>query len=182
MANVARTNIWGRWIGLTRETSAVAESTGRGYRLFAKRGFVGPAIYLHATEGSEAIVDIQGFTTITSASTGTAAMATRGLNLMTTGVSSLYTLAAPPAAGVRVAFLSISTAARQVLSAVDIVRGVASSGGGDAGIIAASTSHRTLTFNGFGNAIELIGLSTAAWFCNSVAGYSTVSTPVTSAA
>ncbi len=179
MANVSRLNLFGRWVGLTRETSAVAESTGLGYRLFAKRGFVGSGLWLGTTEGSEARVDIQGFTTITSASTGTVALQNRGLNLMTTGASSLYTLAAPPAAGVRVSFFSISTAARQVTSAVHVVRGMASSGGGDAGGIVASTAHTILTFNGIGNAIELVGLSTAAWFCNSVAGFSTSSTPLT---
>lgn len=182
MANVSRMNLFGRWVGLTRETSAVAESTGRGYRLFSKRGFVGSALYLHATEGSETIVDIQGLTTVTVGSTATAALQTRGINQLAAAASTLYTLAAPPGAGVRCMITSVSTPTRQVLAAVSIVRGVASSGGGDAGIIAASSDHRTMTFTGIGNVIELVGLSTAAWLAVSVAGFSSASTPITSAA
>ena len=133
-------SILGNFIGLTRETT-----TQRGNVLFSRRGFAGPYLYLHATEptggSTSSIVDIEGLTTVTNSATGTAAISPRGITLMATGASSLYTLAAPPGPGVQKTFFSHSTAAKQVVSAVHIVRGIASSGGGDAGIIAASTAH-----------------------------------------
>ncbi len=101
-------------------------------------------------------------------------MQTRGWNILSSAASSVYTLAAPPGPGVRCAFTSIttSTALRQITSAVNIVRGVASSlDGGDAGIQAASSAYTIITLQGQGNVVELVGLSTAAWLCNSIAGY-----------
>lgn len=174
MAVIPIKSIFGKVMGLTRPTTAFPKE-----RLVVPGGFVGGAIYLSTTEGSETAVNIQGFTDIENSSTGTAALATRGLTLMSTGASTGYTLAGPPAAGVRKVLMSHSTAAKQVTSSVHIVRGIASSGGGDSGIIAASTAHTVMTLSGTGNVIELVGLSTSAWFCLSAAGFSSASTPLT---
>ena len=179
MAFLPRMSMFGRWVGLTRETTDAA-----GMVLFARRGIAGPALYLQATEPSAGSgltkVDIEGLTTLTSLSTGTAAVATRGVALVTSAASTLYTLAAPPAAGVvkRLVSVSSSTLLRQIKVAVDVVGGAAV--GGDAGTLTASTSFTVLSFNGMGQCIDLVGLSTAAWMNTNLRGFSTAAAPLSS--
>lgn len=179
MAFLPRTNLFGRWIGLTRETT---NATGNVF--FSARGIAAPYLYLHATEptanSTSSIVDIEGLTTITTLSTGTAAVATRGIALVSSAASTAYTLAAPPAAGVRKTLFttSSSTLVRQVKVAVDVVGGM--SAHSDSGTLTASTSFTVLTFNALGQCIELIGLSTAAWLNTSLRGFSTAATPLSS--
>lgn len=180
MAFLPRKSIWGRRVGLTRETT-----TQNGEMLFSERGFAGPYLYLHATEptanSTSSIVDIEGLTTVTSYTTANTAIATRGIAIIPAGASTLYTLAAPPAAGVRKTFIttSTSTLARQVKTAVDVICGA--SVGGDSGTITASTAMTILNFSGLGNTIELTGISTAAWLVTGLRGFSTGATPASSA-
>ena len=179
MAFLPRMSIFGRWVGLTRETT-----TFNGQTLFSARGFSGPYLYLHATEptanSTSSLVDIEGLTTVTTLTTADTAIATRGIGLIAAGASTLYTLAAPPAAGVRkvLTAISTSTASRQVKVAVSVVGGA--SVGGDSGTIAASSSFTVLTFTGQGNTIELMGLSTAAWLNVGLRGFSTGAIPLSS--
>lgn len=179
MAFLPRKSLFGQWLGLTYETT-----TFNGQVIFAKRGIAAPYLYLHATEptanSTASIVDIEGFTTVTTLSTGTVAVATRGVALVSSATSTLYTLAAPPAAGVRktLTAISSSTLNRQIKVAVD-VQGGASVGGGS-GTLTASTSFTVLTFTGLGQTIELVGLSTAAWACIGMHGFSTGATPMSS--
>jgi hypothetical protein len=168
-------SLFGSLLGLTRPTATYPTE-----RLFAKGGYIGPYLFLGTTEGSETLVDIQGLTDIETSSTGTAALSNRGQTIISSAASTLYTLAAPPSAGVRKVFVttSTSTLTRQVLSAVSIVGGP--SVGGDSGTLTGSTSFTVLTFNGIGNAQELIGLSTSAWMSLGIRGYSTGAVPLSS--
>lgn len=177
MATYPLKSIFGKLLGLTRPTTVYTTE-----RLFAKGGFIGPYLFLGTTEGSESALNIQGATDVQTSSTGTAALNNYGVTYISSGASTLYTLAAPAGTGVRKSLVAgtSSTAVRQVTSAVHIVRGVSGSlSAGDSGIIVASTSHTLLTFNGLGQSIELVGHSTAAWLCTSVSGYSSLATPVT---
>ena len=175
MANVSRKNLFGYWLGLTRATTAQT-----GQRLFSKNGFVGSALFLSTTEGSETEVKLQGWTDIEPSSTGTAALATLGLPVVDAAASSLYTMAAPPASGIRRTLYttSTSTLVRQITSASNIV--VGASVGGDSGTLTASTAMTVMTFNGLGQAIELLAVSTGAWLNVSLRGFSTGATPLSS--
>lgn len=173
MAYTPRKNsIWGRAFGLRR---------GPTPRVYATYGLEAKGLFLStAADGTFVQEHIEGFTSVESASTGTAALSIRGITIMTTGASTGYTLAAPQATGIRKSFISVSTAARQVTSAAHMVRGVSGSlSAGDSGIITASTAHTLLTFGGIGQSIELVSLSTAAWAVTSVSGFSSLATPVT---
>lgn len=179
MAFIPRMSIFGPWLGLTRETS-----NATGMMVFAKRGIAAPYLVLHATEptanSTASIVDIDGLTTLATLSTGTAAIAVRGLSLVSSAASSLYTMAGPPAAGVRRTLFttSTSTLVRQITSAANIVTGA--SVGGDSGTLTASTAMTVMTFNGLGQTIELIALSTSAWVNVGLRGFSTAATPLSS--
>lgn len=179
MATHPLKSMFGKLVGLTRPTTTFTTE-----RLFAKGGFIGPAIYLSTAEGSETAVNIQGFTDVQTSSTGTAALAVRGITLLTSGASTTYTLAAPPAAGIRktIATGGNSTLVRQILSASPIVVGAASSSiGADGSVITGSTSMTLMTFYQLGQVIELVSLSTAAWVNTSLRGFtSTNSVPFTS--
>ena len=179
MAFLPRMSIFGRWVGLTRETT-----TQNGQVLFSQRGFAGPYLYLHATEptanSTSSIVDIEGLTTTTTQTTADTALSVRGISIIPAGASTLYTLAAPAAAGVRKAFFttSTSTLTRQVKSAVSVVTGA--SVGGGSGTVAASSSMTVITFSAQGNYVELVGLSTAAWATVNLQGFSTGAAPLSS--
>ena len=172
-------SVLGNWLGLTRETT-----TFKGQAFFSRRGFIGPYLYLAATEPSAnstaAIVDIEGLTTVTALATGTAAVSPRGIAQVTSAASSLYTMTAPPGIGVRKVFFttSTSTVVRQITSSSPIVGGAAV--GGSEGTLTGSTSFTVLTFNGIGQFIELTAVSTAAWVCSGLRGFSTAATPLTS--
>jgi hypothetical protein len=170
MATIPIKSMFGKLVGLTRATTTYPTE-----RLFAKGGFIGPAIYLHATEGSETIVDIQGLTDVETSSTGTAAVATRGITIVAAGASTLYTLGAPPGSGIRKTFVatSTSTATRQIKSTSPIVTGAASTNGigGDGSVISASTSMTVLTLAGLGHCIELVSISTSAWVNTGLRGF-----------
>ena len=172
-------SLLGELLGLTRVSTTYSIQ-----RLFAKGGFVGPALYLHATQGSETKVDVQGFTDVETSSTATAALATRGITLLTSGASTIYTLAAPPGTGIRktIATGGNSTLVRQILSAAPIVTGASSSTiGSDGSVITGSTSMTLMTLYQNGQVIELVSLSTAAWINTSLRGFtSTNSVPFTS--
>ena len=180
MAFLPRMSIFGRRVGLTRETT-----DGTGSKLFAERGVVTPGLYLHATEVSaEASLvktDIEGLTTVTTQTTADTAVSVRGISIIPAGASTLYTLAAPAAAGTRKAFFttSTSTLSRQVKSAVPIYTGA--SVGGGSGTIVASTGMTIVNFLALGNYVELMGLSTAAWATVNVQGYSTGTAALSSA-
>ena len=139
---------------------------------------------LHATEPSaeSSLVktDLEGITTVTTQTTADTALSVRGISIIPAGASTLYTLAAPAAAGVRKAFFttSTSTLTRQVKTAVSVIAGP--SVGGGSGTVAVSSSVTILTFSGQGNYIELLGLSTAVWLAAGVQGFSTGVTPLTS--
>lgn len=175
MATIPIKSLFGKLLGLTH-----ASSTYPIERLVVPGGIITQAIYMSTAAGSETAVNIQGFSDIETSSTGTAALATRGQTIIASGQSSLYTLAAPPAAGVRkvICTTSTSTAVRQITSAVSIVGGA--SVGGDSGTLTASTSFTVLTFNGLGQTQELLALSTAAWQSLVIRGYSTGATPLSS--
>jgi hypothetical protein len=179
MAFLPRMSIWGRRVGLTRETT-----DGTGQQLYSERGFSGPALYLQATEPSansgQTKVDIEGLTTVTTQTTADTALSVRGISIIPAGASTLYTLAGPAAAGVRKAFFttSTSTLSRQVKSAVAIYTGA--SVGGGSGTIAASSGMTVISFTGLGNYVELVGLSTAAWATVNIQGYSTAAAPLSS--
>jgi hypothetical protein len=179
MAFLPRMSIFGRWVGLTRETT-----TQNGQVLFSQRGFAGPYLYLHATEptanSTSSIVDIEGLTTVTTQTTADTALSVRGISIIPAGASTLYTLAGPAAAGVRKVLFttSTSTLSRQVKTAVSVVGGP--SVGGDSGTISASSSFTVLSFTGQGNVIELVGLSTSAWMNVGLRGFSTGAAPLSS--
>ena len=168
MATIPIKSLFGKLMGFTRPTSTYPRE-----RLVVPGGFVGGAIYLSTSEGSETAVNIQGFSDIETSSTGTAALATRGQTIVSSAASTLYTMAAPPAAGVRKVLFttSTSTLSRQITSASPIVTGVAASGGD--GTITASTSMTVMTFNALGQSIELVSISTSAWVNIGLRGYST---------
>lgn len=177
MATLSLTSLRGKLLGLTRPTTAFPTP-----RLFSKGGFMANALYMSTAEGSEALVDLAGFTDVETSSTATAALTVRGISVIAAGASTLYTLAGPPGTGVRKTLMtaSTSTALRQVVSAAHIVRGVSSSlQGGDNGIIAASSAHTVLSFSGIGHCIELVSQSTGNWLCVGVSGFSTTATPLT---
>jgi hypothetical protein len=172
-------SMFGKLVGLTRPTTTYTTE-----RLFAKGGFIGPAIYLSTTEGSETAVNIQGFTDVETGTTS-AGLATRGITQLTSAASTGYTLAAPSAAGIRKTFVTItaSTLLRQIKSSADIIAGNSSTAacGADGGSITASTAMTVMSFNGLGQAIELISLSTSAWLNTSLRGYnSTAANPLSS--
>lgn len=179
MAFLPRMSIFGRWVGLTRETT-----NGTGYQLFSERGFMGPYLYLASTEptanSTSSIVDIEGLTTVTSQTTADTALSVRGISIIPAGASTLYTLAGPAAAGVRKVFWtsSTSTALRQVKSSASVI--VGASVGGGSGTVAASSQATILSFTGQGNYLELMALSTSAWAAVNLQGFSTGATPVTS--
>ena len=177
---ISMKSILGNWVGVTRETTTL-----KGFALFSRRGFIGPALYISATEptnnSTSSIVDVEGFTTVTSLATGTAAVAVRGVSIVTSGASSLYTMAGPPGVGIRRTLVttSTSTANRQITSAAAIIAGLAQNI--DSGSIAtASTSMTVLTFNALGQAIELVSLSTSVWLNTNLRGYSTSVSPLSS--
>lgn len=180
MANLSRMNRFGRWFGLTRETTS-----GTGMRFFAKRGFVGPYLWLHATEGSETMVDIQGFTSYEASSTaaGSVALSVRGITGISSGASTLYTLAAASPStssqGYRktITATSSSTLVRQITSAVPIIVGKAV--GGTAGLTSASSVYTVMNFTGQAQTIELMGFSTAYWQVVNIGGFATDATPLT---
>jgi hypothetical protein len=168
MATYPLKTIFGKLLGLTRPTSTYPTE-----RLFVKGGVITPYLFVGTSEGSENLADIQDWTKVEASSTGTAALATRGITQITSAASTLYTLAAPPGTGVRKTLFttSTSTLSRQVLSASPIVTGLAASGGD--GTITASTSMTVMTFNALGQSIELVSLSTSAWVNVGLRGYST---------
>ncbi len=175
MAYAPRKNsLFGRAFGLKR---------GPTPRVYATYGIEAKGIFLSTgVDGTFTQVHIEGMTSIEAASTATTAVTARGMTLIPAGASTLFTLAAPPAAGVRKTFFttSTSTAVRQVKSAVDIVVGFSSSGGGDSGGLVASTAMSVITFNGLGNTVELIGLSTSAWLNSGLRGFTTSANPLSS--
>jgi hypothetical protein len=174
-------SMFGKLVGLTRPTTTYTTE-----RLFAKGGFIGPAIYLSTAEGSETAVNIQGFTDVETGSTAVAAaLATRGITQLTSAATTGFTLAAPSAAGIRKTFVTItpSTLLRQVVSAAQIIAGNSSTAacGADGGSITASTAMTVLSFNGLGQCIELLSLSTSAWLNTGLRGYnSTQAAPLSS--
>ena len=172
-------SLFGRLLGFTRPTSTYPTE-----RLFVKGGVITPYLLMHTTEGSETKVDVQGFTDVETSSTATAALATRGITLLTSGASTIYTLAAPPGTGIRktIATGGNSTLVRQILSAAPIVTGASSSTiGSDGSVITGSTSMTLMTLYQNGQVIELVSLSTAAWVNTSLRGFtSTNSVPFTS--
>lgn len=179
MATIPIKSIFGKLAGFTRATTTYPIE-----RFLVPGGVITQALYMSTAAGSETAVNIQGVTDIETGSTGTAALATRGITTIPGGASTLYTLAAPPAAGIRKSFVatSTSTAVRNITSASHIIRGVSGSlSAGDSGIIVASSAHTVLFFTGLGQSIELVSLSTAAWACTSVSGYSSLQTPLTTA-
>lgn len=161
-------SIFGKLAGFVRATSSYPTE-----RLFVKGGIIAPYLFLSTSEGSETLVDIAGFTGVETSSTGTAALATRGQTIISSAASTLYTMAAPPGTGIRrVLFTtSSSTLSRQITSASQIVTGLAASGGD--GTITASTAMTVMTFNGLGQSIELMSISTSAWVNIALRGYST---------
>lgn len=172
-------SILGNWVGLTRESTTL-----KGFALFSRRGFIGPYLYLSATEptanSTGSIVDIEGLTTVTSLATGTAAIAVRGISAVTSAASSLYTMAGPPGVGIRRTLFatSSSTLNRQITSAALIEAGVAGNTGD--GTIAAGASFSVLTFTGQGQCIELVSQSTSKWLCTALRGFSSAATPLSS--
>lgn len=177
MAVIPIKSIFGKLAGFTRASTSYPIE-----RLVVPGGIITTRLFMSTAEGSETILNIQGASDIETGSTGTAALATRGITTVPGGASTLYTLAAPPAAGIRKTFTSISTstAIRNITSASHIIRGVSGSlVAGDSGIITASSAHTVMFFTGQGQCIELVSLSTAAWACTSVSGYSSLQTPLT---
>jgi hypothetical protein len=179
MAVIPIKSLFGKIAGFTRPTSTYPKE-----RLVVPGGFIGSAIYLSTTEGSETAVNIQGFTDVETGSTS-AGLATRGITQLTSAASTGYTLAAPSAAGIRKTFVTItaSTLLRQIKSSAEIIAGNSSTAacGADGGSITASTAMTVMSFNGLGQAIELISLSTSAWLNTSLRGYnSTQANPLSS--
>ena len=174
MAYAPRKNMFGRAYGLKR---------GPSPRLYATNGIEAKGIFLStATDGTFTQVHIEGLTAIEAASTATTAVTLRGMTLIPAGASTLYTLAAPPVAGVTKRFFTTSTSTllRQIKVAVDVVAGFASSGGGDSGGLVASTSMTVISLSGAGQVVELIGLSTAAWLNSHLRGFTTAVNPLSS--
>ena len=172
MANVSRKSILSYWVGLTRETTSLD-----GMRLFAKRGFVGPKIYLSATEGSEALVDLEGWTTVTTLTTSTTSASARGLGSVSSS-SGIWTLAAPvPGVVKRLFATSTSTLLRQfTVASGNITAGIMVS---TAYGTTAGSTYTTVNLNAQGQAVTLIGLSTAMYGVMTVNGFSTSATPFT---
>ena len=168
MAYTPRKNMFGRAYGLKR---------GPSPRFYATHGIEAKGLFLSTsvdTGGSMTQVNIEDATTIFTSSTGTAAQATRGITLLATGASTIYTLAAPPAVGIRKTFATAatSTLVRQVVSASHIVLGASSSTiGADGSVMSVSTAGTVMTFNGLGQTIELLSISTAAWLNTSLRGF-----------
>lgn len=178
MAVIPIKSVFGKLMGFTRPTTAYPQE-----RLVVPGGFVGSAIYLSTTAGSETAVNIQGFTDVETSSTGTAALATRGVSLISSAASTAYTLAAPPAVGIRKTLFTVSTSTlvRQVTSASPIIVGNSSTNGvgSDGSVITGSTAMTLLSFAGIGQCIELISITTGAWINSSLRGYtSTVTVPI----
>lgn len=163
-------SIFGKLVGFVRATSTYPTE-----RLFVKGGIITPYLFLGTTEGSETLTDITDVTQVETSSTGTAALATRGITIVAAGASTLYTLGAPPGTGIRKTFCatSTSTAVRQIKSTSPIVTGASSTNGigGDGSVISASTSMTVLTIAGLGHAIELVSISTSAWINTSLRGF-----------
>lgn len=179
MAAIPIKSLFGKLIGLTRATTAFPIE-----RLVVPGGIVTQAIYMSTTEGSEAAVNIQGFTSVETGTTS-AGLSVRGITQLTSAASTGYTLAAPPAAGIRKTFVTItpSTLLRQIKSSVEIVTGSASTAGvgADGGSITGSTAMTVISFNGLGQVVELVALSTAAWANTNLRGYtSTQAAPLSS--
>ena len=174
MAYTPRKNMFGRAYGLKR---------GPNPRLYATNGIEARGLFLSTsvdTAGAMTQVNIEDWTTVTASATGTVALAARGVTAIAGGASSLYTLVAPQATGIRRTFFttSTSTAVRQITSASNII--VGASVGGDSGTLTASTAMTVMTFNGLGQTIELVSLSTSAWVNVSLRGFSTGATPLSS--
>src|SRR5262245_43582740 len=113
MADYPMKSIFGKLLCLTRVTTAALPGAPAGItyqeRLFARGGLIAPYLFLGTTVGSEAMVDIQGVTSVENLSTGTAAVASRGISNVTSGQSSLYTLGAPTGVGIVRKFFTTST-------------------------------------------------------------------------
>lgn len=179
MPTIPIKSLFGKVLGLSRATSAFPIE-----RLVVPGGIITQALYMSTAEGSEAAVNIQGFTSVETGTTS-AGLNTRGITQLTSAASTGYTLAAPSAAGIRKTFVTItpSTLLRQVKSAADIIAGNSSTAacGADGGSITASTAMTVISFNGLGQAVELISLSTSAWLNTSLRGYnSTQANPLSS--
>ena len=168
-------SLFGSLLGLTRPTATYTTE-----RLFSKGGFIGPAIYLSTAEGSETLVPIQGSGDVETSSTGTAALAPRGISIISSAASTAYTMAGPTYAGMRKTLVtaSSSTLTRQVTSAVVIVTGNSSTNGvgSDGSVITASTSMTVMSFGGPGQCIELVALSTSAWMNTGLRGFTSTNT------
>jgi hypothetical protein len=168
-------SLFGSLLGLTRPTATYTTE-----RLFSKGGFIGPYLFLSTSEGSETIVDVAGFTGVETSSTGTAALATRGISIISSAASTTYTMAAPPGTGIRRTLFttSTSTLTRQVTSAAPIVGGNSSTAGvgADGSVLTGSTSFTVMSFGGIGQAIELVSISTAAWVNTSLRGFTSTNT------
>jgi hypothetical protein len=175
MATHPLKSLFGSLLGFTRPTSTFPHG-----RFFSKGPIVAPSLYLHTTEGSETIVDIQGFTDVETSSTGTAALARRGITLISSGASTAYTMAAPQGSGIRKTLFAVSTSTsvRQVTSAAVIIVGNSSTNGigSDGSVITGSTSMTVMSFAGIGQCIELVSISTAAWVNTSLRGYTSTNT------
>jgi hypothetical protein len=179
MAVIPIKSLFGKILGLSRATTAYPIE-----RLVVPGGIITQAIYMSTAAGSEAAVNIQGFTDVETGTTS-AGLATRGITQLTSAASTGYTLAAPPAAGIRKTFITTtpSTLLRQIVSSAQIITGNSSTAacGADGGSITASTAMTVISFNGLGQAVELLSLSTAAWVNTSLRGYtSTQAAPLSS--
>ena len=112
-----------------------------------------PELYL-GTSGSEAKVDIQDFTTLTAASTGTTISA-RGIATLgaTAGANLTYAIAAPTV-GLRKTIFCTGASTGQIVSSTGAAATFQSTGG---------STHITATFPNKGSCLSLVGLSTGIW-------------------
>lgn len=111
-----------------------------------------PVLYL-GTSGSEALVDIEGLTTVTSQSSAASTLAARGVSRLDSTINQAYQLAAP-IAGVRKVIFNTTASTGQVVSSTGVGASFQSTGG---------STHISATFPIRGSALELVGLSTSLW-------------------
>lgn len=168
-------SIFGKLAGFVRPTSTYPTE-----RLFVKGGIITPYLFLGTTEGSESALNVQGATDVQTSSTGTAALNSYGVTIISSAASTAYTMAGPSGTGVRKTLVtaSSSTLVRQVTSAAVIVTGNSSTNGigSDGSVITGSTSMTVMSFAGIGQCIELVALSTSAWVNTGLRGYTSTGT------
>jgi hypothetical protein len=174
MAVLPIKTMFGRWVGLTRESSNLT-----GKMLFSKRGFYGPYLYLQSTEPTEAstsdIVDLEGYTTVTSITTSSTSVTARGIGSVSSS-SGQWTLAAP-IPGVRKVLFATSTSTLLRSFAVSTASNI------ELGILnttnhgtTAGSSYRAIHLKAQGETVTLVGLSTTVYAVLAVNGVATGST------